>query len=469
MQALRQGTHPKRRNGARRCVAAFCSVFWCAVLWCPGVTCQTLPPGERLQQLTSAEQSALDSNDPEAILSAAVQLGSYSLQLLGSLYTEQSKCGLASETFSQALVVLGDKADRREQLNLDTLLLGATLCAQQRQKVEQVEKDLLQAAGDTCQVRMTLGNVHHNAGDLPGAIREFRQAVSADTQSPTAHLALGDMYWELNEYQYNPESLQEYQAAVQLAPDQFYANFRLGAVLSEYHRYPEALAALQKAAQADPHSPDPWLQIGTNAYDQGQADEAEKALRKAIVLTAQDETRNSFQIRRAYATLSRLQAQAGNETEAVRLAQHEQELRTRMATEAAPARPLSESTQGSIPVDRTASTARQTSRDAPSATISEALEPQLKQIIAKSLNDAGTVYARRHDFAAALPLFQQAAASDPQLDPVMRNLGLAAFHTGAFAVAVDALTKALTLHPEDALAAKDLAEARAALSSAPHP
>jgi Flp pilus assembly protein TadD len=89
------------------------------------------------------------------------------------------------------------------------------------------------------------------------------------------------------------------------------------------------------------------------------------------------------------------------------------------------------------------------------------IERQLRGVVAKSLNDAGTVLARGHDYPGALPLFREAAGADPTLSPVMRNLGLAAFHTGNYAEAVAAFTRALEQNPADALVSGYLERARA--------
>ncbi len=107
---------------------------------------------------------------------------------------------------------------------------------------------------------------------------------------------------------------------------------------------------------------------------------------------------------------------------------------------------------------------RQRSRASPAQ---REIEQQLLSVVANSLNDAGTALARTHDYAGALPLFREAALAGPSLPPVQRNLGLAAFHTGAYDEAISAFTEALRQNPADQLSASYLDQSRTLRTSAP--
>lgn len=421
-------------------------------------------PGERLQALVRAEQVALEANDPAQILTSAKQLGSVALQLLGALYTGEGKCAPAGDAYRRSLAVMGETADPQERLATSVSLLTAELCADHEAEAGQVGRSIVAMAGDTDKVHMLLANAHHTAGDLPGTIAALKQAVALNPSSGFTHLALGNAYWELNEYQYNPDTLEEFTLAQKQLPDDFNTNENLGSVLSQYQRYDEATTYLQKAAAEDPRSPSPWLQMGMNAYEQGRREEARTALKKAEALTGSNESLNGYQIRRGYAALSRLAAQSGDAAEAEAYAQREKKLHAAMrGTDAT--RPLTEST-GAVAIDNVApgGASEKRSQAGSSATADDQLVRQLNEIVAKSLNDAGTVLARSHEYASAMPLFQIASTADPELQPVMRNLGLAAFHAGDFRTAVDALSHALQQRPDDALVQNDLAQSRAMLS-----
>ena len=89
----------------------------------------------------------------------------------------------------------------------------------------------------------------------------------------------------------------------------------------------------------------------------------------------------------------------------------------------------------------------------------------MRGVVARSLNDAGTALAQERDYARALPFFREAAEADPTVVPVMRNLGLAAYHQAEYAEAVRALSKALEQAPGDALVQRYLEEARGAVAT----
>jgi tetratricopeptide (TPR) repeat protein len=77
---------------------------------------------------------------------------------------------------------------------------------------------------------------------------------------------------------------------------------------------------------------------------------------------------------------------------------------------------------------------------------------QLRQLAASSLLNVGTVLARRQDYAGAVVAFKYAAAEDPTMDPVTRNLGLAAYVSGSYDDSAQALKQVVAAHPDDATA-----------------
>ncbi len=423
----------------------------------PPCFAQEANAGDELQQLIAAEKTAVDSGDPAQILASGSQLGITALNLLGRLYTGQQQCGAAADTFAHAFQLSDAAASSPAHLQIGVALVGAAACAGRAAVVESTSASLLQSQGDTAQMHLLLANAHHTADDLPGTIAELNRAVALDPQSSPAHLALGNAYWELNEYQYNAETLREFEAAQRLAPDDPYSNQLLGAVLSQYERYSDAATYLERAVAEDASSPDSLLQLGMNAYAENQPQEAYRFLQKAVVLTGEDVARGGYQIRRAYVVLSRLAAQRGNQDEAQKFSEQESAIHAQMVRSGA-ATQLSESTATVVQTRPDAHAPKETS-----AAVEPRLEQTLRVIIASSLNDAGTVLARQHDYAGAMPFFRAAAWSKPDQSPVMRNLGLAAFHSGAFAEAAAALAVAVDQNPDDALARDDLQQARTQL------
>lgn len=320
------------------------------------------------------------------------------------------------------------------------------------------------------------GDARLAADDLAGTIANLTRAIALDPQGAPAHLALGDAFWELNEYGPNSDSLREFTKAQQGDPAGYLSNFNLGSVLSQLGRYREAAPFLAKAGAADPASPDPWLQLGMNAYVGNHPAEALSALEKCVALTGADQARNSYQIRRVYAVLSRLHAEAGSDAEARRMSIRAEEVHAQMLRSDVSST-LSENTSSVTnnspprPKPPSALPGLATAPAPPSPPAQPQnlqLELQLQALVANSLNDAGTALARNHDYAAALPLFREASVADPTLAAATRNLGLAAFHTGNYDEAITALTRALEQNPADTLARTDLDQSLAALRNT-HP
>ena len=481
------------------------------------------PQAAEIEQLAATQQNALDSGDPDRILATSRELAALAEHLLANLDREQDSFDAAAGAYQESLAlddkpethldlaldeVLQSKPDQAlaEVAHLDTkepgvlkiasqayqekgdtaaaadaltrawdlqpdldtgaLLITSDLQAGRPAQADHIATQMLSKAGESARLHLALAEAHHNAGDLNGTIAELTRAVTLAPDVASYHLALGNAFWELNENQYNAESLQEFVAAQHLSPADYLSNFDLGSILSQYHRFSEAESFLKRAAEADPSSPDPWLQLGMNAYVQEHRPEARNAFEKAITLTGTDPSHNGYQIRRAFAVLSRISAEEGRAPEARSFADHAEQLHAEVLRSNLPVT-ISESTGVSANLSSAPARPRTGSVVAPSKAAAEAtpqqqqLRQQLDAIAGHSLNDAGTVLARNHDYAGALPLFRQAVLADPTLLPANRNLGIAAFRTGNFPEAIAALTRAVAQNPNDTLAQTYLDQARA--------
>ncbi len=482
-------------------------------------------PAQQLEQLAATQQSALDAGDPDQILSTSRQLAALAQRLLANLDREQAKFDTAAVAYHQSIALddqpqthldlalndvlqskpdaalaqvapltatqpfalkiaaqayqqKGDTAaaadaltrawDLQPDLDTGALVITSDLQAGRPDQANRVAAQMLSRAGDSARLHLTLAEAHHNGGDLNGTITELTRAVALQSEVAPYHLALGNAYWELNENQYNADSLREFVAAQRLSPADYLSNFDLGSILSQYHRFSEAETYLKHAAEADPASPDPWMQIGMDAYIQDHRSDARAAFEKAITLTGTDQSHNSYQIRRAYAVLSRISAEEGRTPEARISADHAEELHAQVLRANLPST-LSESTGVNANLSR-APARPQAGSPVPVAAPSaqqQQLRQQLRAIAGHSLNDAGTVLARNHDYAGALPLFRQATLADPTLLPATRNLGIAAFRTANYDEAITALTHVLQQNPADTLARSYLDQARAQRSTSP--
>ena len=89
----------------------------------------------------------------------------------------------------------------------------------------------------------------------------------------------------------------------------------LGFLASGDRDYALSERYLKAAVEINADWPEPWLYLGLNAYAQSDMRRAEECLRKAIVLTGNDESRSNYQIRRAYVDLGRILANSGRSEE----------------------------------------------------------------------------------------------------------------------------------------------------------
>ena len=178
-------------------------------------------PAARLGELTRAEQGALDAGDEARILLTGRQLGGLALRLMGDLEAGREQFALAAEAYGRSLAVEGQES-QATGVETGVLLVAADLRAGRKEAAAEVSERVVTMAGEGPQIHMLLANARHSAGDLPGTIAELQRAIAMDGQFGAAHMALGEAFWELNEYQYNLDSLREFLAAQRASPGDFF-------------------------------------------------------------------------------------------------------------------------------------------------------------------------------------------------------------------------------------------------------
>ena len=417
--------------------------------------------GDQLEVLQRAQTAALAAGAADRILETSQALAAMAARLLGDLLREQGRPGDAATRYRQSFALAS--APETQQA-----LLTGEIAAGERAAALALAEEVAASAGDGAPLRMQLAAAFHAGGDLNGTIVELEHATAVAPDFAGAHLALGTAYWELNQFQYNGDSLREFTRAQVLTPEDYFANFDLGSVLSQYGRFAEATPYLKRAAIADASSPDPSLVMGMNAWAEQRTDAARLALERTVALTGAKEGRNNFQVRRAYAVLSRVSAEQGRASDAQAFASRADALRVKVVA-SGQVGAITESTgmTAAVAPGAVAVQAVSAGQVTTGTAMQAVLERELDGVLARSLNDAGTVLARERDYAGALPWFRQATAADAMFAAGWRNLGLAEFHVGAWSETVDALSRALTLVPGDALVERDLDEARRNVGAVP--
>lgn len=120
-----------------------------------------------------------------------------------------------------------------------------------------------------------------NAGDKEAALRAFGAAIELNPRLFRAHMGMGDIYRESENYEQAEKS---YRKAVDLNPRSYEANYFWGMVLHQLNRIGEAIRAYRAALTIQPESHEANLNLATAYLQLDQAVEAYPFARHAAVL-----------------------------------------------------------------------------------------------------------------------------------------------------------------------------------------
>jgi tetratricopeptide (TPR) repeat protein len=344
-----------------------------------------------------------------------------------------------------------------------------------KQQAAEVFSRIVESVGDSGSLHVLFGRAYRNAEMVDDAIRELRRAVALDTRTPHAHYFLGlSLLWK-NEWTDTPEIRQEFVTELHNFPRDFLANYFLGYLDSNDRRYEEANLHLNAAKEIDPSWPEPWLFLGLNAYAQGNLQQAESFLLKSVELTGKDESRGSYQVRRAYITLGRILTASGRAAEAAPYLDRARELQNKSLAEAQQFVAGKAADEGAVsaaavvalldhqdeekvatsdqPVDPSAplesSVLLQSGLSEEKRKAAENEENRFRLILGTSFNDLATSEAVRRNYSSALSHYQESERWDPSIPGLLRNLGVAAFRAQNYPEAIRALSAALVENPSD--------------------
>jgi tetratricopeptide (TPR) repeat protein len=387
----------------------------------------------------------------------------------------------ATRVLASALTQNGDYAQAVEpftriahaQPSVENLYPLAMCLLQTRKPEDKVRaaaafEQMKQIAGDSGSLHVLFGRAYRDADDMPSAIREFQRAVAIDPRTPHAHYFLGLAQLFLKDWKPTPEAEAELRKEVEIYPHDYLANYMLGFLISGERRYDESNLYLKAAAAINPSAPEPFLYLGLNAYSQDDTKSAEEMLRKAVVLTGDDEARSNYQIRRAYVDLGRILATSGRKDESeiyLTKARNLQNKTMEQSQQQVASIAGSGSIAGVVPLSRQqedqSAPLPQTSTDLvarvdPAASnltteqraAVEAEENELRAILGLAFNDLGTSEAIRRQYPRALGYYQQAERWDSTLPGLEKNLGQCAFRAEDYPEAIRALSKALKQEPD---------------------
>jgi tetratricopeptide (TPR) repeat protein len=391
-------------------------------------------------------------------------------RVLASALTQNGEYADAAEPFTR----IAQAQPSVENLYPLAMCLLQTRRQDDKTRAVAVFEQMKGIAGDSGSLHVLFGRAFRDADDMPSAIREFQRAVAIDPRTPHAHYFLGLAQLYVKDWKPTPEAEAELRKEIEVYPQDYLANYMLGFLTAGERRYEESNVYLKAASEIKPTEPEPSLYLGLNAYSQGDMQRAEEMLRKAVVLTGDDEARSNFQIRRAYVELGRILATSGRKDEAeiylakARNLQNKtmEQSQQRVASivlaaggnAAAAVVPLSRQQetsaaplpQGSVdPFARIDAAAMAANKlDLEQRTALEAQENALRSLLGLAFNDLGTSEAIRREYLRAFSSYQQAERWDSTLPGLQKNLGQCAFRAEKYPEAIAGLSRALAQNPE---------------------
>lgn len=426
------------RGLLRSLVVLFCAAYGAAHAIAQKATQDPDVFGSAVKSFVAAQQDALSSGDPDRILKSSSPVAVASLALLNGLDTKDQENRKADGALSYAQSLVSDLPTEMLLLKME-VSLGAAV------HPEELEKHILSTNPEDAKLHLGLAEILQ-ASKPDDAVREAQRAVELDPKSRDAQLQLGMAYWALNVFQYNEETLRAFTAAHQLDPDGFSTNLLLGSIESQYQHFDDAVLHLRAAMAADASAAEPWYQLGMNAYEQSRTAEAGDLLEHYISMVEAGKDAKPTQVRLALLTLDEIAEEQGKIPDEAH--RGEEDALKQMLLKVDASKDAAPSTGAMMGAPDT-SDRSPLSISAPAASTMTATFAQLRELAASALLNIGTVLARRQDFAGAVLPFRYAAEEDPDLEPVMRNLGLAAYISGSYEESAQALKKVVAAHPDD--------------------
>lgn len=369
----------------------------------------------------------------------------------GAAWSLQGKLQMSAKQYQQAV----DSLTKAQALQPDPesgfVLASALMKLHQTEKAEAIFQQMKKAGADPARIRLLAGRAYEEAGLPDDAEREYKKAIELDPKS-RGHYFLGLFYLSHNGWEPTPKAREEFAKEVEENPTDFFGNYFAGYLASGDKDYDTSDKYLKAAANAKPDWPEPDLYMGLNAYGRGDNKSAEELLRKAIELTGADESRNNYQIRRAYFTLGRILIQTGRKEEGTKLVERSKAMETKLVVDSRP----QALDQAKAAAETNASLASSTLRTPNGTNLSEEQKSQianaeksLAAILGNGYNDLGTSEARRNDYATALTHFLQAEKWNPGIRGLERNIALAGFLAGNYAESARALRTVVQENPSD--------------------
>jgi tetratricopeptide (TPR) repeat protein len=371
-------------------------------------------------------------------------------QTLGKLFYLKGDYDAALPAFEKAIVLQPD-FDSAYTLGMTYLQL------KQLDRAKLLFEELQTATKKNAALHVLFGQAFEEMNYPAEAEREFRKAVVLDPKVSGAHFYLGYLILQHGGSERLAEAGKEFDLELQLNPQNAYSNFFAGVVASSENDHPKAIRYLREAIRLNPNIAPAYLFLGQSQAELGDDAAAEKSLRRAIELN-EDESKNSYQIRRAHFLLGRLFNKLGRKEEGEKELAKARQLQGQLVESA---REEIRKTLGQV----ASSTKKTNGLSAPdsNAKISKpALSPQdavklqtlknqLTEIVAQAYHNLGVIAAQQNLAEDSLTNFAAAARWKPDFPGLDRNWGIVSFRASQFDKAILPLARHVKARPDDLL------------------
>jgi len=130
--------------------------------------------------------------------------------------------------------------------------------------------------------RNLIGLALYKAGDIEGAVNQYRQALEIDDGYPEAHFNLGNAYNMLGR---QDEAEAEFKLATSHQSKFVQAHYNLAVIYRDSDRPEQALAEFRKCVELDPQFYYAYLGMGQMYYDSGDFEDAVTNITRALELS----------------------------------------------------------------------------------------------------------------------------------------------------------------------------------------